>query len=313
LIELLVVIAIIGVLVGLLLPAVQAAREAARRTQCTNNLKQLGLALHSYHDGHATLPAGYVSLFNVGSANGAALRGARPPRENENSDPDVGPGWGWGSMILPHFDQGPLYNAINFNLDIRADDSLTARTTVLNVFLCPSDNPESLWWAWRRNPLTGAAFAPICQIAAANYVGMYGLTEPGPSGEGLFFRNDVVRFADVTDGLSTTIAAGERSFLIGGSTWVGNVSRAVLVPPIGGVGHFRPETSAGMVLGHAGERKGPGDPNGDTNQFYSRHSGRGVHFVFADGHVAFLKTSMSYKTYAALATRAGGEVLDEQP
>src|SRR5687768_201165 len=91
LIELLVVIAIIGILVALLLPAVQQAREAARRTQCKNNLKQLGLALHNYHDQHKLLPPGYVSDYTTAGT-------------------DTGPGWGWAAMILPQIDQGPLFN-----------------------------------------------------------------------------------------------------------------------------------------------------------------------------------------------------------
>jgi prepilin-type N-terminal cleavage/methylation domain-containing protein/prepilin-type processing-associated H-X9-DG protein len=311
LIELLVVIAIIGVLVGLLLPAVQAAREAARRAQCINNLKQLGLALHSYHDGHTCLPPGYVSLFKFGNGGKGSSLAAAPPRPGDTDwDPDLGPGWGWGSKILPYLDQAPLYNTINFECDIRADEMQTARTTVLQTFLCPSDGAQGVWWAWQRNPMSGEPVSPICQIASANYVGMYGISEPGPAGEGLFFRNDVVRFADITDGLPTTIAAGERSHLIGGSTWVGSVLHTVLVPP-GGIGHYRPELSPGMVLGHAGEGKSPGDPNGDTNQYYSTHAGNGVHFVFADGHVAFLKTSMNYTTYRALATRAGGEAVED--
>jgi len=99
LIELLVVIAIIAVLIALLLPAVQAAREAARRTQCINNLKQLGLALHGYHDALGALPMGYAAW-------GRFIDGAT----------DTAPGWGWGTMILSQLDQGPLYSAVNFGL-----------------------------------------------------------------------------------------------------------------------------------------------------------------------------------------------------
>src|SRR5689334_25410189 len=103
LIELLVVIAIIAVLIALLLPAVQQAREAARRTQCKNNLKQIGLALHNYHDTFRLFPPGYVD------------RNGNP---NLTPDNDLGPGWGWAAFLLPYIDQSPLYSPINFNVGV---------------------------------------------------------------------------------------------------------------------------------------------------------------------------------------------------
>jgi prepilin-type N-terminal cleavage/methylation domain-containing protein/prepilin-type processing-associated H-X9-DG protein len=307
LIEVLVVIAIIGILVALLLPAVQSAREAARRASCVNNLKQIGLALHHYHDAHRALPPGYITEIFV------FLNPPSPVTrvETEGFDPEIGPGWGWAAMLLPQMEQTPLHDAINFSLNIFDPASSTCRTTSLAAFLCPSDNPDKTWWAWRRNVITGLPVTPICEVASANYVGMFGISEPGVDGEGLFSRNVSIAFRHIKDGTAQTIALGERSRLIGGSTWVGSVTRCIIVPPPGGVGRKRPEHSAGMVLGHAGEGKGPGDPTGDANQFYSRHGG-GVNFAFADGHVAFLKTTMNYQVYCALATRAGGEVVSAE-
>ena len=122
LIELLVVIAIIAVLVGLLLPAVQSAREAARRAQCSNNLKQIGLAMHSYHSALDVFPPGYLS----GTADGTP------------SGLETGPGWAWGSMILPQLEQQPLYQAVNFSLQVTAVDSQTVRSARLSLFWCPS-------------------------------------------------------------------------------------------------------------------------------------------------------------------------------
>src|SRR3954452_15624075 len=120
LIELLVVIAIIGVLIALLLPAVQAAREGARRAGCQNDLKQIGLALHNYHSVHDVFAIGYVA--------------------SPNADTNVTtPGWGWASAILPGLEQSGLYSATNFNLPVEAPDNATTRLTPLGVFVCPTD------------------------------------------------------------------------------------------------------------------------------------------------------------------------------
>jgi len=291
LVELLVVIAIIGLLVALLLPAVQAAREAARRTQCVNNLKQIGIALQNYHDTVGTLSPGYVSTFDAGGN-------------------DAGPGWGWAAMLLPQIEQAPLSNAINFNLPVEAQANSTARLTNVSAFLCPSDPTASAFHAVDRDVATGTARNNICQVAPSNYVAMYGNGEPGPDGDGVFFRDSKVGLRDITDGTSLTLAVGERSHRLGEATWTGSVTGALLFPTDNdNIGRYRTETSSGMVLGHVGEGKGPGDPRSDVNTFYSLHSGNGVNFLFADGHVQFLKAMMAYPTYQALATRAGGETI----
>ena len=110
LVELLVVIAIIGLLVGLLLPAVQAVREAARRSQCTNNLKQIGLALQNYHDSQGVFPPGYID---------------RNPNPASTPDNDLGPGWGWAAFLLPYLEQGNLYNQINFSQGVTVGNNAT--------------------------------------------------------------------------------------------------------------------------------------------------------------------------------------------
>ena len=288
LIELLVVIAIIALLIALLLPAVQQAREAVRRTQCKNNLKQFGLALHNYHDSNRTLPPGYISKFDA-------------------SGNDLGPGWGWGAMALPYIDGANLFNSLNVNVGIELLPNATTRVSPLAVFRCPSDIGQQTWSAHQRNISTGADLGPICDVARSNFVGMYGTSEPGVDGDGVFFRNSKINLRDLIDGTSNTLVVGERSTSLGDATWAGAVTGAVIVPDSSdGVGSGPPESSSSLVLGHAGDGYSPGHPRSHVNQFHSLHTG-GVHFLLGDGSVRFLSTSMDYDLYRALATRAGGE------
>jgi prepilin-type N-terminal cleavage/methylation domain-containing protein/prepilin-type processing-associated H-X9-DG protein len=304
LIELLVVISIIGILVALLLPAVQAAREQARKTTCTNNLKQIGLALAQYTNRHGGLPPGYVS---IGDPN---LRS------------EMGPGWGWASMILPDLEQQSLYDRIPFHVPLHAPSQLTTRTTTLSVFFCPSDSMYRTWTAtdgvcWIFMGKIYSALVPICDVGGSNYVGVYGIGEPGIDGDGVFFRGSFIRPAAITDGLSNTLCVGERSITInqgrGMATWAGAVPGACFWscapnPYEPDSGTCVREDGSGMILGHTGEGHGPGDPYGDVNQFLSRH-GRGSHFLYCDGHVRFLRNEMSYPLYKALSTRANGEII----
>ena len=174
-IELLVVIVIIGVLVALLLPAVQAARQAGRRIMCSNNLRQLGLALHHYHDTHRILPPGSIVAAN------SALRTN---------------GWGWGAQILPYLEQGPLFNSLNMLMCTTDSPNLTALRQSLSVFICPSDPAPSTIPV---NALT---------LATGNYVGSAG--SRGLGGPGVLYEMSTVDFGQITDGLSRTFLAGER-------------------------------------------------------------------------------------------------------
>src|SRR5262249_3176606 len=148
LIELLVVIAIIGVLVALLLPAVQQAREAARRTQGKNNLKQNGLALHNYHDSFNLLPSGWVG----GHGGGLNIYGAN--------------GWGWASKILPQIDQSPLFNTLNFNLPVADASQLVQRTARIPDFRCPTDIGPDQW------TITDSSNVDLAPLATSNYAGV---------------------------------------------------------------------------------------------------------------------------------------------
>lgn len=306
LIELLVVISIIGVLIGLLLPAVQSAREMARRTTCQNNLKQIGLAIASYTDAHDGFPPGYTAVWDFYLQD------------------EIGPGWGWASRILPQLEQAPLYNAINWVVPVNDPSQSTIALMRVKVYLCPSDKMPEVWTAkkgsvWMFQGEVYSAERPVGNVAGSNYIGNFGIGEPGVDGEGLFFRNSFVRLRDVTDGLSRTFSVGERSIRLnlgrGFATWVGSVPGALLwscapdpFDPDAGV--CRKEDGSGMILGHTGEGFGPGDPYGDVNQFLSQH-GQGCYFLFSDGHVEYLRKTMNYQTYKALSTRDLGEIIDD--
>ena len=298
LIELLVVIAIIGLLVALLLPAIQAARESARRSECSNNLRQIGIAIQNYEGSNHTLPSGYLSNF---TANGT----------------DTGPGWGWAALLLAQLEETSLRGLLRFDRPIEDPANLAGRTTLVSVFLCPSDTVAPVLSAYKEAGSEAGSIDPknkICDVASANFVGMFGNTEPGIDGSGLFFRNSHVRLREISDGTSHTIAVGERSHLLGEASWAGSVTGAYLAPAPNdndGIGTFEVEHGSTMVLGHTGEHIGPGDPNGETDMFFSNHGG-GVNFVFADAHVAFLSTEMYSKVFEALSTRAGGETLPDQ-
>jgi prepilin-type N-terminal cleavage/methylation domain-containing protein/prepilin-type processing-associated H-X9-DG protein len=306
LIELLVVIAIIGILVGLLLPAVQAAREQARRSACINNLKQIGLAIANYTNRHGTLPPGYQSIYS------------------SLFQQEMGPGWGWASMILPDLEQQSLHDRIVFETPLQDPSMATTRLVPLNVFLCPSDNMPLRWTAtdsdtWLYMGKIYSTAFPICDVAGSNYVGVFGIAEPGVNGEGVFSRGSYMPLTAITDGLSQTLCVGERSENLqqgrGMATWVGsapgaNVWSCAPNPYEPDAGTCVKEDGSGMILGHTGEGHGPGDPYGDVNQFISRHGG-GCFFLYCDGHVQFLRKEMNYQVYKALSTRDWGEIISD--
>lgn len=290
LVELLVVIAIVATLVGLLLPAVQNVRAASSRAQCANNLRQVGLALQMYADAHKSFPPGYVSHYDA-------------------EGNDTGPGWGWASHILPQMEQQAVSNAIRFDQNIDAPANTAARVQYIREYTCPADGP-GLTWTAKKYDLVGNPVTTLCDVASANYVGVFGTSEPGVDGDGVFFRNSRVRIVDITDGLSKTAVVGERSFRLGQSTWAGSVTGATLFPQPPSTAPPVMNNATGMVLGHTGDGNGPGAEHSYVNQFSSQHAG-GANFLFADGHVGFLQSSMNYSTYTAIATRQGNEPFEE--
>jgi prepilin-type N-terminal cleavage/methylation domain-containing protein/prepilin-type processing-associated H-X9-DG protein len=306
LVELLVVITIIGILIALLLPAVQAAREAARRMQCSNNLKQIGLALHNYETAHGCFPPGYISA--VGSGGPAD---------------DTGPGWGWAAMVLPFLEQGNVHGQIRFDKDITDPLNAAVRSTSLPVFLCPSDTGDKTF---------NVAGVNQVQVAHSNYVGMFGNPEitPDPgyltqdidpttgqdrrgvAHRGMFYRNVAVRIADVTDGTSNTIFVGERSSSLAYATWTGAVTGGQVPPKSPNPYGYPPEGAPVLILGHTGDAADnpPHTPNSEVNHvddFWSWHP-LGANFLFVDGSVQCIGDSINAQVWWAFGTKAGGEV-----
>jgi prepilin-type N-terminal cleavage/methylation domain-containing protein/prepilin-type processing-associated H-X9-DG protein len=297
LIELLVVIAIIAVLVGLLLPAVQKVREAAARTQCVNNLKQMGLALHNYHDANNSFPPGYVST-----------------QPYVDGGTDTAPGWGWGTFLLPYLEQGNLYSQLNLTQAIQAT---TPIQSVLKMYLCPSDTvPPAAFM------VTDAFGANLMLAAPSSYAANCGGDESDtadPTGKGVFYRNSKTRLTDIMDGSSQTILIGERACSNALGIWVGALNKGVVQR---GPTNPNPGTSiepaACLVLAHCHLINTVGDADGGLDDYSSNHSG-GCNILFGDGSVHFIRTIKSDNpdgSYTAdslilqaMGTRAGGEVV----
>lgn len=295
LIELLVVIAIIGVLIALLLPAVQSAREAARRSQCCNNLMQLGIALASYESSHEVMPPGVIE------PKGPIV------------DKPAGYHVNWALTLLPYLDCKPIYSNWNFTVGVYDESNLTCRTMSIGSFVCPS-NPFG-------GPGTGGE-------APSNYAGVHHDVEApiDADNHGVFFRNSRIRLEDVTDGASYTFFIGEKGDTNMSDLGWASGTRATLrntgtLPnrPFGmgtrgpGGVQINPGSAAGAATPPAapGMPLAPGAPYvGQTyvGGFGSKHPG-GTNFLFGDGSVKFIKSSISPGAYEALGNRADGTML----
>lgn len=266
--ELIVLVGLITLLLAVLLPAVQQARQDARMVHCKNNLKQFGLALHNYHDTFRVFPPGWIS------------------REGA---PGAGSRIGWQTSILPFMDQAPLFNQIDFNKTLNEADGKQRKLfqTVLIGYRCPVDPaPET-------NPLRG-------EFATSNYSGNYGdvptqrlrplgLGDTWPGGieapmrsRGIFARNSSVGMASITDGTSNTLLVGERGFTSGAGIWAGVTDNA----------H---EDDALTECSHRAR------PNAGWFSYSSRHTG-GVHILLCDGSVRFLSDTIDSKPAPDMGT-----------
>ncbi|MCA9110213.1 MAG: DUF1559 domain-containing protein [Planctomycetaceae bacterium] len=332
-IELLVLIAIIGILVALLVPAVQSAREAARRLQCRNNLKQIGLALNNYHDAHRTFPPGRMRSLVDGEGRCFSAY----------------------AHLLPYLDAIPLYEKIDFNAD--PDDAAlngTALSQTIPYFLCPTDSYRVL----QTNTVDGVIASSAVHNYPLNTGSTYPLSPHNPGGvpvTGVFFENSRVRISDITDGSSNTVCISETIKSEGGpDMWDGVSHTNGFVLTAGNDNATNgPELTdyttqchqAGLRLqqtrgskwlygapGHSmyNHIRPPNDSDVDcrgglphsirTNYWWdrlslnvaarSRHIG-GVHALFCDGHVQFVGDSIDAKAWQALGSRADGEVVGE--
>ena len=320
LVELLVVIAIIGILVGLLLPAVQAAREAARRMSCSNNIRQLGLALHNYESAHKVIPPSRISLTT--------------PAIFQQS---------WVSMILPYVEQNNVYSAYKHGLPwyAAANDALT--TVKLPTMTCPSapsdrEYPtQNLYSAVTNNsrtserPIWGYSdYGSINAVRNAAFIvsglpslgtrEVFGAMARGPAG---------VKFAAITDGLSNTIVVAEGA----GRPGIYISGKKVMNPRTGNIAFGTPYTADGWgwadisggfsidganALGVQNDTSSSGNTSlaaGGTcfmnctndSELYAFHSGGGQ-FLFGDGSVQFLSQSINGATFVALLTRDRGDI-----
>lgn len=278
LIELLVVIAIIAILISLLLPAVQQAREAARRTQCKNNLKQLGLALHNYHDSHTGFAPGWIDQNQSVAAN-----------------------WGWSVYLMPAMEQGNMYQQLQVG-EIHLSDALDSvihlrlMTTPLPGFRCPSDTAPSVNV---RNPLL-STLGTSQSVASSNYVGANGGGDWTYDGnlQGSFGRNSHAKIRDFTDGTSNTIMVGERAWelqLVGGGKDPCNAAAVygVSADPTAGTHTQRTTMAKGL---HGMNQTGPDTTVSPVvpicaRSFSSLHAG-GAQFLLADGSVRFVSENI---------------------
>ncbi|MEZ6032413.1 MAG: DUF1559 domain-containing protein [Planctomycetaceae bacterium] len=287
LIELLIVIAVISVLLALLLPAVQQSREAARRTQCRNSLKQIGLALHNYESAFRCLPPGSTSIIDYGIWN---------------SDPAQYHLHSWASLILPHLDHANLYNSVNYNVSALSPANVAAASQRVAIYRCPSFTGAD----YSQEPLY-MALSP--SYAIRNYVAL-GSTTVGnlwKSPDGAIFAQSRTKFADITDGTSSTVLIAETREQ-NASVWIdGGVGMTTShrYDDSNAPSYSAPEISMNFMPYYSSAGQGIDMIWGPS----SLHSGGAMH-LFGDGATRFLSQNLDVRVYDALTTRAGGEVTD---
>jgi prepilin-type N-terminal cleavage/methylation domain-containing protein/prepilin-type processing-associated H-X9-DG protein len=294
LIELLVSIAVIGLLMALLLPAVQMARESARRTECTNHLKQIGLACQEHHDTYRVFPPGWVyAPFTV--PQGQIVQG----------------GAGYGPFLLPYLDQKPLADLYRWDKRAQGPENQPVATTQLNIYQCPSAEADR-WVTIVEDP---GNYSYGGKGACGDYTGIreidtqlvdLGLVDPANKYVGVITVDYLTRIADIHDGCSQTILMTECA----GRPTLWRVGRSVS----GTYAQGGPWVSGTLIFGQGSSpdgvtKIGPCAINcTNDREVYSFHPG-GANAAFSDGSVQFLSASIDIRVFARLATRAGGEVV----
>ncbi len=342
LVELLVVIAIIGILAALIMPSLQGAREATRRMQCLNNMRQIGLGIASYETSFRRLPSGFVSE--------ATRDGSLDPRFGMDEETwDAAPGWGWGALILPYLDESPLSKELDDRLPIWHPSNRPSIASTLPLFLCPSSSglrkPFIVEDA-NGDPLErfGQAFV----LGRSHYVANHGQEscwgdcsasqsttvfdniynattrdvelrgETKYVADGPFYRNSELPLSAITDGLATTMFIGEHSSKLSDKSWAGVVPGAYTKPNFQTLENG-PESAATLVLFHVGPSGGELDISGfpiihpvnfpayHVCQMYSEHP-EGGNILFGDNSVRFVSQNIDLILAAELASMNEGEV-----
>lgn len=285
LIELLVVIAIIAILIALLLPAVQQAREAARRTQCQNNLAQLGLALLNYEHMHEVLPPGVVN-----------------PDGPIRSAP-VGYHMGWMVQLLPHIEQTQAFRQVDFSKSIYAEENAEVRAMVVSAYSCPSSPSPPIRDVVEEGNILGGEFPNDAQIALTTYAACHNSTEDpiDVNNTGVMFLNSAIRYEDIMDGSSHTIFVGEKFIDPDDLGWAsGTRSSLRNTSSLNNDLAFNPTPPGDIVVG---------DPTA-VGGFGSFHAG-GAQFAFGDGSVRFLSENLDTEVFQSLGHRSDGKLIGD--
>jgi prepilin-type N-terminal cleavage/methylation domain-containing protein/prepilin-type processing-associated H-X9-DG protein len=315
LVELLVVIAIIGMLIGLLLPAVQSARESARRMSCQSQLRQLGLAIVNYESALKFYPPSFIADTT------------HPMRDPATFD---GPsGFAWGALILPQLEQLPIYHKLAFDQPCWAPNQSPAVSQRIATFLCPSASQSDTPVTIRDSQgMTLATFGRSTYVASAGQEDLWGfaMLDLSRIADGPMYRNSRMRVRDILDGTSYTVFLGEHAPILSDKTWVGVVPgaqvcnnsprrfpysptdcdhAATLVNVHSGPAGDEVDTTAGFAPIHP-----PNSALAHVDQMYSEHLS-GANVSFGDGSVRFISSSIHQPTWAALSSRAEGEVVGE--